>query len=71
MKFKPNDKRDLERLIMDDVHLGSIDTSSITDMSCLFQYVQRVDYSGIETWDVSNVTDMSYMFQNENFFKQC
>ena len=31
-------------------------------MSGLFEYSRRIDFSGIETWDVSNVKDMSSMF---------
>ena len=45
-------------------HLGSINTSRITDMNTLFGsknpiipgHPERMDYSGIETWDVSHVT---------------
>ena len=52
----------------EDIYLGDIDTSSITDMSELFYRSWRKDFSGIESWDVSSVTDMSLMFTDcENF----
>ena len=47
-----------------------IDTSLITDMSHLFSGSGRMDFSGIEDWDVSNVTDMSFMFFDAKYFNQ-
>lgn len=68
-KYHPKSKIELRRLILDEeVELGEIDTSKITDMSHLFEPTlsggdqARFFYEGIESWDVSNVTDMSYMF---------
>ena len=69
VKYKPATKQELELLVQDEsIYLGSIDTSLITDMSELFSFSLRQDFSGIETWDVSKVTDMSYMFTDAFFF---
>ena len=70
-KFHPDTKEELLKLCRDEsVYLGDIDTSKITDMSCLFEgdFIRYSrDFSGIESWNVSNVTDMSYMFSNSSF----
>ncbi|MBQ2575458.1 MAG: BspA family leucine-rich repeat surface protein, partial [Bacteroidales bacterium] len=34
------------------------DISAVTDLSELFSYSNRTDFSGIENWDVSNVKNM-------------
>ncbi|WP_201789834.1 BspA family leucine-rich repeat surface protein [Campylobacter lanienae] len=61
--YAPQSKDELKGLIYDeDIYLGDIDTSAITDMSWLFYRSWRKDFSGIESWDVSSVTDMSEMF---------
>ena len=61
--YAPQSKDELKGLIYDeDIYLGDIDTSAITDMSELFYESEREDFSGIESWDVSSVTDMSGMF---------
>ncbi|WP_096021116.1 BspA family leucine-rich repeat surface protein [Campylobacter lanienae] len=61
--YAPQSKDELKGLIYDeDIYLGDIDTSAITDMSELFYESGRKDFSGIESWDVSSVTDMSWMF---------
>ena len=70
-KYHPETKEELLEFCRDGtVYLGDIDTSKITDMSCLFagffDCYDR-DFSGIELWDVSNVTDMSSMFENSSF----
>ena len=62
-KYHPKTKEELLRLCRDkNVYLGDIDTSKITDMSCLFEGSNNNrysrDFSGIELWDVSNVTNM-------------
>lgn len=63
-KYKPSTKGELIDLINGKyINLGDIDTSLITDMSCLFYISNRNFFSGIETWDVSNVKDMSGMFK--------
>ena len=68
-KYHPKSKIELRKLILDEeIELGEIDTSKITDMSHLFEPTlssgeqARFFFDGIESWDVSNVTDMSYMF---------
>ncbi|WP_086244977.1 DarT ssDNA thymidine ADP-ribosyltransferase family protein, partial [Campylobacter devanensis] len=67
--YAPQSKDELKGLICDeDIYLGDIDTSAITDMSWLFYESWRKDFSGIENWDVSSVTDMYKMFRDcENF----
>lgn len=76
-KLRPKSKNELRRIILnEDIELGSIDTSLITDMSHLFEPVletgdqARFFFDGIEKWDVSNVTDMSYMFCYAKNFNQ-
>ena len=63
MKYKPQTKEELQKLVKDNnVYLGDIDTSLITDMRELFKESKRVDFSGIENWDTSNVINMSAIF---------
>ena len=63
MKYQPKNTIELEVLLSDEsIYLGDIDTSLITDMSCLFAWTKRKDFSGISSWDVSNVKNMSSMF---------
>lgn len=70
-KYKPKSKKMLKKLVEDEsVYLGDIDTSAITDMSELFKDSKRVDFSGIEYWDVSNVTNMYCMFYGAEHFNQ-
>ena len=69
MKHTPQTKRELEDLVNDlSINLGDIDTSKITDMSWLFSYTSRTDFSGIEKWDVSNVENMYAMFEEATSF---
>ncbi|WP_299041545.1 DarT ssDNA thymidine ADP-ribosyltransferase family protein [uncultured Campylobacter sp.] len=69
--YAPQSKDELMGLICDeDIYLGDIDTSAITDMSELFYKIRREDFSGIESWDVSNVTDMYMMFSERDNFNQ-
>ena len=71
MKYKPTSKAELQKLVDDlSINLGDIDTSKITDMSYLFCYTSRTDFSGIEKWDVSNVTNMEGMFEKATSFNQ-
>lgn len=47
--------------------LNKIETSSITDMSWLFNEVEKQVHVGaidISKWDVSDLVDISYMFAN-------
>ncbi|EEU7470606.1 BspA family leucine-rich repeat surface protein, partial [Campylobacter jejuni] len=70
-KFTPETKEELKTLVKGEaIHLGDIDTSKITDMSELFLYSKRKDFSGIEKWDVSNVKDMDSMFAGCKTFNQ-
>ena len=69
--YAPQSKDELMGLICDeDIYLGNIDTSAITDMSELFYKIRREDFGGIESWDVSNVTDMYMMFSERDNFNQ-
>ncbi|WP_086232711.1 DarT ssDNA thymidine ADP-ribosyltransferase family protein [Campylobacter devanensis] len=72
--YAPQSKDELENLICDeDIYLGDIDTSAITDMSGMsefFNWSEREDFSGIESWDVSSVTDMRGMFAGVENFNQ-
>lgn len=80
-KYKPKNKIELRTLIENNnIYLGDIDTSLITDMSMLFDkpnyacfdgsyseyesYNVRIDFSGIDKWDTSNVVNMRSMFHN-------
>ncbi|WP_300705264.1 BspA family leucine-rich repeat surface protein, partial [uncultured Brachyspira sp.] len=68
-EFKPKTKKELQKLVRDEnINLGSIDTSLITDMSFLFKDSKRKDFSGIETWDTSNVVNMERIFYDALFF---
>ena len=77
MKYQPKNTIELEVLLSDEsIYLGDIDTSLITDMSCLFandigaKCPNRKDFSGISSWDVSNVENMSSMFENCPHFNE-
>ncbi|MEI0604131.1 BspA family leucine-rich repeat surface protein [Brachyspira alvinipulli] len=62
-KYNPKDKEELKALIADNnIYLGDIDTSLITDMSHLFSKTNRKDYSGIENWNTENVINMESTF---------
>jgi surface protein len=50
-------------------HISDWDTSEVTDMCRMFQYVQSFNQP-LEKWDVSNVTDMSGMFLRATSFNQ-
>ena len=74
--IKANNKAHLKELIEigqnlfgNDGNFNWIDTSSITDMSKLFD--NDMKFNGhIELWDVSNVTDMHTMFGGTYVFNQ-
>jgi surface protein len=75
MKYKPKNKADLSQLLGKLIkergnrgNFNDIDTSSIADMSRLFQ---NSDFNGdISKWDVSRVTNMHCMFYGATSFNQ-
>lgn len=84
-KYFPKNLIALKKLIRDEnINLGEIDTSKITDMKRLFfdteedendpdtEYLipLRYEFKGIECWDVSNVKDMSLMFKGLETFNE-
>ena len=70
-KYFPESQDELLALINDEeVYLGAINTSNITNMSYLFANSSRDNFDGIEFWDVSNVTSMSNMFNGCKSFNQ-
>ena len=70
-KYKPKNKEELKTLIEDNnVYLGDIDTSLITDMSYLFRKTNRKEYSGIENWNTENVINMESMFAGLSQFNE-
>ncbi|WP_300753027.1 BspA family leucine-rich repeat surface protein [uncultured Brachyspira sp.] len=71
VQHKPKNKEELKKLTDDDnIYLGYIDTSLITDMSFLFKDSRRKNFDGIKNWNVPNVADMTYMFKNALFFDE-
>ena len=76
-KYTPKTKYELQELIKDNnIYLGDIDTSAITDMGKLFDRdkndnkIARIDFSGIEYWNVSMVENMESMFSDCYTFNQ-
>ena len=64
-KVQPKTKDELKEIIKDTFEhkqydLNFIDTSKITDMCELFEYIEH--NFNISKWDTSNVKNMSYMF---------
>lgn len=67
--IKVNDYKELKTLVDDpNVYLGDLDVSAITDMSYLFENSLRMDFSGIEKWDMRKVTSIDGMFAYAPFF---
>ena len=69
-KYHPKNKDELRSLIKGvieergkDADLNDIDTSKITNMYALFEYLDPHNID-ISEWDVSNVEDMRLMFYN-------
>ncbi|ADG70914.1 BspA family leucine-rich repeat surface protein [Brachyspira murdochii] len=70
-KYKPKNKIELRSLIENNnIYLGDIDTSLITDMSYLFRKTNRKEYSGIENWNTENVINMESMFAGLSQFNE-
>ncbi len=70
MKYVPKTKEDLEALVNDlTISLGDIDPSNINDMSELFCDTERIDFSGIEKWDMSKVESIYRMFYKVASFR--
>ena len=76
MIYKPETREELDKLILKAIKkdgyecdLSFIDTSLITDMSCLFMDFPHFN-GKINNWDVSNVTDMHHMFSFARTFNQ-
>ena len=74
--YHPKTKKELKKLINQLIEergnegdFNDIDTSEITDMSNLFDGIDKFN-GDISNWDVSNVTDMSFMFCGCRSFNQ-
>ena len=46
--------------------IGKLNTSSVTDMNCMFINTNIVDYYNLTSFDTSKVTNMGYMFHGCN-----
>ena len=71
--YHPKNKDELQNLIKqlikkrgNEANLNDIDTSEITDMSLLFNGLQKFN-GDISEWDVGNVKDMTSMFNHSKF----
>ncbi len=68
-KYNPKSRDELVKLVNDEsVNLGDIDTSAITNMKDLFKDSNRMDFSGIESWDTSSVKTFVSAFENAKHF---
>ena len=74
--YHPKTKEELQDLINqlikergNEGDFNDIDTSKITDMSDLFDSIDKFN-GDISNWDVSNVTSMTYMFYGCESFNQ-
>ena len=67
-QFVPNNEQLRELVRYEEVSLGEIDTSEITDMSYLFR--KKRDFSGIGSWDTSRVTTFKGMFYMADNFNE-
>lgn len=69
--YTPKTYDELKALVENnDINLGAIDTSKITDMTALFKDSKREDFSGISSWDTSNVKSMASMFSYVKNFNE-
>lgn len=48
--------------VCETMDLSKLDTSNVTDMSCMFLYTRRLERIDLSNWDTSNVTSMYAMF---------
>ncbi|MBT0881321.1 BspA family leucine-rich repeat surface protein, partial [Campylobacter sp. 2018MI27] len=70
-KYIPATKEELKELVKyENIYLGDIDTSLITDMSYLFYKTNRKDFSGINEWNTSSVINMAGMFYGCIYFNE-
>ena len=74
--YHPKTKEELQDLLKQLIEergnegdFNDIDTSKITDMSDLFDGIDKFN-GNISKWDVSNVTNMTYMFHGCQSFNQ-
>lgn len=67
-QFLPDNKQLKEIVRYEEISLGQIDVSNITNMRDIFKDSQRMDFSGIEGWNVSKVASFSFMFVNAQYF---
>ena len=44
------------------IDLSNVDTSSVTNMHCMFRFNSSLKFIDVSSFNTSNVTDMSYMF---------
>ena len=83
-QFVPNNEQLRKLVHYEEISLGEIDTSEITDMSFLFSFDERKmscrvssemfnwrkDFSGIAGWDTSRVTTFEGMFYRADNFNE-
>ena len=80
-QFVPNNEQLRELVRYEEVSLGEIDTSEVTDMKGLFAFIEvkdnkvklnfkRKDFSGIAGWDTSRVTTFERMFYKADNFNE-
>ena len=74
--YHPKTKEELQDLLKqltkergNESDFNDIDTSKITDMSDLFDSIDKFN-GDISNWDVSNVTNMRYMFSECELFNR-
>ena len=66
----PNNQQLKELVCYDEVNLSQIDTSQITSFRELFKNSNRVDFSGIDSWDTSKVTTFMSCFEGAEHFNE-
>ena len=83
-QFVPNNEQLRKLVFYEEISLGEIDTSEVTDMSFLFSFDERKmscrvssemfnwrkDFSGIAGWDTSRVTTFEGMFYRADNFNE-